>query len=247
LSEEDRQRLLDSVRYGTSLEDLRDCELVIESAVEDLAIKNALLADIERHLSPTAILATNTSSLPLDALASGLARPERFVALHFFNPVSRMPLVEVGRAAKTDDDVVESVAQFAEQLEKVPVRVAGTPGYIVNRLLVPALLQAIETLELGIARPEEIDEAMRLGCGHPMGPLALADFIGLDVVLAMARTLQRELRDARYRAPSLLRRLVFAGHLGKKTGRGVYDYRGDTPVANDAIDLTSPMVAAATR
>ncbi len=245
LTEAERDAILGRIRYTTDLAELADCDLVIESAVEELAPKARVLAEIESHLTGGAILASNTSSLPLDALADRLKRPEQFLALHFFNPVPAMKLVELSSTERTAPGCVEAARSFVLALEKTPVEVSASPGYVVNRLLVPYLLHAIETLEAGVADAPAVDEAMKLGCAHPMGPLALADLIGLDVVFAMARTLHDELRDQRYRAPSLLRRLVLAGHLGRKAGRGIYDYRGDEVTVNPAIDIGRPMVVAA--
>jgi 3-hydroxybutyryl-CoA dehydrogenase len=245
LSDEERDAILGRIEFTTELSELADCDLVIESAVEDLPAKTKLLREIESQLTNGCILASNTSSLPLDALADRLARPEQFLALHFFNPVPAMKLVELAATERTAPGCIAAARSFVTDLGKTPVEVTATPGYVVNRLLVPYLLHAIETLESGVATPQAIDEAMKLGCGHPMGPLALSDLIGLDVVFAMARALHEELRDQRYRPPSLLRRLVLAGHLGTKAGRGVYDYRGGTVTVNPAIDLGKNMVAAA--
>ena len=191
-------------------------------------------------MGPTAILASNTSSLRLRDLANVLKHPARFLALHFFNPVPAMKLVEVSSTQLTSPEHTATATAFCTQIDKTPVNIKDTPGYVVNRLLVPYMLHAIETLEHGVADPEAIDTAMKLGCGHPMGPLALADLIGLDVVFAMAKTMHTELRDTRYRAPSLLRRLVLAGHLGRKSARGIYDYtNADEPMINPAIDLVA--------
>jgi len=245
LSEDDRDAILGRIQYTTDLTDLAECDLVIESAVEDLEAKGDLLLEIEEQLTNGCVLASNTSSLPLDALADRLKRPEQFMALHFFNPVPVMKLVELAATERTAPGCVESARQFIGELGKTAVDVSASPGYVVNRLLVPYLLHAIETLESGVADAPAVDEAMKLGCGHPMGPLALCDLIGLDVVFAMARTLHEELRDNRYRAPSLLRRLVLAGHLGRKAGRGIYDYRGEELTVNPAIDIGRPMVVAA--
>lgn len=246
LTAEDRDAILGRIHYTTDPAELADCDLVIESAVEEFEPKARILVEIEEHLTHGAILASNTSSLPLDALADRLRRPEQFLALHFFNPVPAMKLVELSATEHTAPGCVEAARSFVQALDKTPVEVPASPGYVVNRLLVPYLLHAIETLEAGVADAEAIDEAMKLGCGHPMGPLALSDLIGLDVVFAMARTLHAEFRDQRYRAPSLLRRLVLAGHLGRKSGRGIYDYRGDEVTVNPAIDIGRPtMVAAA--
>ena len=236
----ERDAILGRIHFTSDLETLGDVELVIESCVEELAVKAETLSMLERHIAPTAVLASNTSSLRLSELARGLAHPERFVALHFFNPVTAMKLVEVAGASETDIEVRQRATDFCTQIDKTPVQIQDTPGYVVNRLLVPYILHAIETLELGVGTADSIDVAMKLGCGHPMGPLALADLIGLDVVFAMARTMHTELRDSRYRAPSLLRRLVLAGHLGRKTSRGIYDYtNADNPMVNPAIDLVA--------
>lgn len=242
LSAEERDAALARVTFTSELATLGACELVLESGVEELATKRALLVSIEAALSPMAVLATNTSSLRLATLAEPLQRPERFLGLHFFNPVAAMNLVELAPTERTSSDAIEAARELVARLGKTPVRVDGTPGYVVNRLLVPYILHAIETLEAGVAGAEEIDAAMKLGCGHPMGPLALADLIGLDVVYAMARTLHTELRDSRYRAPSLLRRLVLAKQLGRKSGVGIYEYT-DTTRVNPALLHAMPRPA----
>jgi 3-hydroxybutyryl-CoA dehydrogenase len=173
-------------------------------------------------------------------LSEGVTHPERFVGLHFFSPANIMKLVEVGSLPGAGE-ATTAAKKFCEQIGKVPVELGDHPGYLVNRLLVPFILHAIETLEAGVATPEAIDTAMKLGCGHPLGPLALADLIGLDVVFAMSRSLQQELGDGRYRCPPLLRRLVMAGSLGKKSGVGFYRYDGDRVQANSAIfDFAAP-------
>src|SRR5579863_6810332 len=184
---------------------LSSCDLVIESVVEDLSKKTALFAELEPRLSNATVLASNTSSLPLAQLAERLRVPTRFVGMHFFSPVSAMKLVEIGATAKTYPQAVEAAQAFTRALDKTPVMVGDTSGYIVNRLLVPYLLDGIGALEARVAPATAIDTAMKLGCGHPMGPLALADAIGLDVVYAMAKTMHRELNDRRYSPPALLR------------------------------------------
>jgi 3-hydroxybutyryl-CoA dehydrogenase len=244
MTEAERDEILGRVEVSIDLNALAECDLVIESAVEELDAKRALLQRIEASISGGTILATNTSSLPLDTLADAVERPEELLALHFFNPVGAMKLVEVSFTKRTAPGAVAAAKNFIQQIGKVPVEVAPSPGYVVNRLLVPLLLHAIETLESGVATPEAIDTAMTLGAGHPMGPLALADLIGLDVVLSMATTLKKELHDKRYRAPSLLRRLVLADDLGRKTGRGIYDYNGEKPVVNPSLLPELPQVVA---
>ncbi len=233
-----RDEILSHIHFSQDLDALGSVEMVIECCVEDVHTKAETLARIEHHLAPEALLASNTSSLRLAELANALKRPERFLGLHFFNPVPAMKLVEVSATAETSAEAQRSATEFCLQIDKTPVNIQDTPGYVVNRLLVPYMLQAIETLELGVATADAIDVAMKLGCGHPMGPLALADLIGLDVVFAMAKTMHTELRDSRYRAPALLRRLVLAGHLGRKTARGVYDYTDPSnPIVNPAIEI----------
>jgi 3-hydroxybutyryl-CoA dehydrogenase len=217
------------------LDALSGCRLVVESIVEDLDQKRALLRAIEPRVSSTCVLASNTSSLPIAELAEALKVPMRFVGLHFFSPVPAMKLVELGTTTRTYPNAVEEAQKFVERLGKTPIMVGDTAGYIVNRLLVPFLLDAMAALEARVAPAQAIDAAMRLGCGHPMGPLALADAIGLDVVYAMAKTLYRELNDNRYSPPALLRRLVLNGHLGKKAGVGIYDYSTDPVRENRSL------------
>ncbi len=236
LSAEARDAIMARIRFTQDLADITSAQLVVESCVEDLALKGEVLAKVEAHLGEDAVLTTNTSSLRLRDLAGFLTRPERFLGLHFFNPVPAMKLVEVSPVPTTEEAVTQLATDFCTQIDKTPVLIQDLPGYVVNRLLVPYILHAIETLEEGVASADAIDTAMKLGCGHPMGPLSLADLIGLDVVLAMAKTMQTELRDQRYRSPALLRRLVLAGHLGRKAGRGIYDYaNAQNPVVNPAI------------
>jgi 3-hydroxybutyryl-CoA dehydrogenase len=221
--------------FSADLDALNPCDLVIESTAETLASKKRILVEIEQAVAPSTIITTNTSSLPLQQLASVLRSPERFLGLHFFSPVPAMKLVEVARLGLTAQDVVAAACLLVERLGKTPILLGDEPGYIVNRLLVPYLCQAIDMLEQGVARAQDIDTAMKLGCGHPLGPLALSDLIGLDIVFAMAQTLSSELRDKRFKPPTLLRRLVLAGHLGKKAKLGLYDYRGAEPTENPEI------------
>jgi 3-hydroxybutyryl-CoA dehydrogenase len=232
LTEQAAREAMSRITFTSDFDALAPCDLVVESTAESMTSKRRYLGDIEAVVSPDAIIATNTSSLPLQELATALARPMRFLGLHFFSPVQAMKLVEVGRLADTSADAVVACVLACEKMGKSPILLGDQPGYIVNRLLVPYLCHAIETLELGVARAKDIDEAMKLGCGHPLGPLALSDLIGLDIVFAMAQTLSQELRDKRFRAPALLRRLVLAGQVGKKTKLGLYDYRGAEPVEN---------------
>jgi 3-hydroxybutyryl-CoA dehydrogenase len=235
MTEQARERALSLITFTSDLDKLGSSSLVIESIVETLAPKQALFADLERVVPAKCVLASNTSSLPLGELAGALKDATRFVGLHFFSPVPAMKLVEIGSSTRTYPNAVETAQRFVEALGKTPVMVGDSSGYIVNRLLVPYLLDAISALEARVAPAASIDQAMKLGCGHPMGPLALADAIGLDIVLAMAKTLHQELKDRRYSPPALLRRLVLNGHLGKKTGRGLFDYSVDPARENPEL------------
>ena len=237
LTPEQCQEILGRIQLSADLGAVADAEVVVESAVEEEPAKLELLKKIEAKMHPEAVLGTNTSSLRLEALAGGLSRPERFVGLHFFSPVPAMDLVELGGPARTAEFALQRAEAFCGQIGKTPVRIQSSPGYVVNRLLVPYLLHGIETLESGIANADGIDTAMRLGCGHPMGPLALSDLIGLDIVYAMAETMARELKDPRYTIPRTLKQLVQAKQLGRKTKIGIYDYRGEKPVLNPAIKI----------
>jgi 3-hydroxybutyryl-CoA dehydrogenase len=210
------------------------CDLVIESIVEDLAEKRALFTELSNYLAPHAILASNTSTLKIGDLAAGI-RERRTIGLHFFSPVPMMSLVEIAHLTETDDDCLPAAEALVQALGKTPVPVLDSTGFIVNRLLVPLLLNAINAYGQGLASAEAIDTAMKLGCSHPLGPLALSDLIGLDIVYAMAKLLYREFGDDCYRPPALLRRLVQEGQLGKKTGRGLYDYSTKPPRANPEV------------
>jgi len=207
------------------LDALCESQFVIESVVEDLEEKRALFAAIEPRVDPDAVLASNTSSLSLERISTALTRPARFVGLHFFSPVPAMKLVEIAAPATTSPATLRAATELASALGKTPIRMPDTPGFLVNRLLIPFILDAIRMLERGLATAEEIDTAMRLGCGHPVGPLALADAIGLDVVLAIAGTLHRETGEAHTRPPRLLVDRVAAGQLGKKSGAGLHAYQ----------------------
>jgi 3-hydroxybutyryl-CoA dehydrogenase len=211
--------------HGTlALEDLKGCDLVIESIAEDFELKRELLEKLDKVLEDPTILATNTSSLSVTKLASLVARPAHFVGMHFFNPVPAMSLVEVVRGLRTSDSTHARVVALAEQLGKIAVDVKDSPGFIVNRVLFPMINEAAFTLQQGVASAEDIDAAMKGGCNHPMGPLALADLVGLDVVFAILDSLYREYGEPRY-APCLeIKKRVEAGWLGRKSGRGFYDY-----------------------
>jgi 3-hydroxybutyryl-CoA dehydrogenase len=219
----ERDGVLSRIRWTTRLEDLAPADLVVEAIVEDLSAKKDLFRALDAICRKPAVFATNTSSLPVGDLAAATKRPERFVGLHFFNPVPVMKLVEVVRTLSTSDEVFAAAVAFGERIGKVVVRAKDTPGFVVNLLLIPYLLDAVRALESGVATKEDIDAGMKLGCGHPMGPIELLDFVGLDTTLWIADILFHEYKDPRYAAPPMLRRLVAAGRHGRKTGRGFYD------------------------
>lgn len=204
--------------------DLGDCDFVVEAATENVELKLKLFRDLDAAVKAGAVLATNTSSISITKIAAATKRPDKVVGLHFFNPVPVMKLVEVIRALQTSDATYEAARGVTAKLNKTAVTAKDSPGFLVNRILIPLLNEAIFTLAEGLGTPEDIDTAAKLGLNHPMGPLELADFVGLDTVLAIADVLQRETGDDKYRAPVLLRNYVAAGWLGRKTGRGFYNY-----------------------
>jgi 3-hydroxybutyryl-CoA dehydrogenase len=210
--------------YTTDLGDVGETDLVIEAIVEELEAKRATFRELDRRAPQATIFASNTSSLAISDIAATTGRPDRFVGLHFFNPVPVMPLVEIVRGLTTSDDVVQAMREFAQTLGKTVVVAKDAPGFIVNRLLIPYLLDAIRVLELGVASREDIDTAIALGLGHPMGPLTLLDFVGLDTTYYIAEAMFQEFKDARCAPPPLLKQMVLAGWWGRKTGRGFYEY-----------------------
>jgi 3-hydroxybutyryl-CoA dehydrogenase len=207
-----------------ALTGLAECDMVIEAAIENMAIKKEIFATLDRLLPPHAILASNTSSLCITEMASVTQRGDKVLGIHFFNPVPVMPLIEFVRTILTSSDTMKTARQFGTSLGKTMVTAKDTPGFIVNRLLVPYLLDAVQAYENGLATREDIDVAIRLGLNHPMGPLTLLDLVGLDTCLFIADAMFEEYKDPRYAAPPLLRRMVLAGHLGRKSGKGFYDY-----------------------
>jgi 3-hydroxybutyryl-CoA dehydrogenase len=224
LSAADRDQVSGRLRGTTNLEDLKSCDIVIEAIIEQLPAKKELYAAVDKICPRNTIFASNTSSISITEMAVATERPDRFVGLHFFNPVPVMKLVEAVRTIATDPHVFEEVVAFAGSLGKTAVRTMDTTGFIVNRLLVPYLLDAVRLLEQGVASTEDIDNSMRLGCGHPMGPLTLLDFVGLDTTYYIANIMFEEFKEPRFAAPPLLKRMVLAGWNGRKAGRGFYDY-----------------------
>jgi len=224
LTETAKSEIRGRLKETISLEDLKDCDVVLEAIIEQLPAKRELFAALDAICGPNTIFASNTSSLMITEMAAATKRPQRFVGLHFFNPVPVMKLVEVVRTIATDHDVYEEMVGFGAKLGKTPVRARDGGGFIVNRLLVPYLLEAIRALEEGVGSVMDIDNSMKLGCGYPMGPFTLLDFVGLDTTYYISQIMFDEFKEKRFAAPPLLKRMVLAGWHGKKSGRGFYDY-----------------------
>ena len=224
LAAEERDAVLGRLSGSTGFEALADCDLVVEAIVENLDEKKSTYAALDKVAKPGAIFASNTSSLTVTQLAMATSRPERFVGLHFFNPVPVMKLVEVVRTLLTDEAVLADVNEFCRAIGKTPVACKDNSGFIVNRLLVPYLLDAIRALEEGVGSVADIDEAMKLGCGYPMGPFQLLDFVGLDTTYFIANIMFEEYREKRFAPPPLLKQMVQAGRFGRKSGRGFYEH-----------------------
>lgn len=224
LTEADKAAALGRIKGSTSYDDLKAAQLVIEAATENPDIKHKIIKQLDALLAPEAILASNTSSISITELAAVTQRPDKFVGMHFFNPVPMMALVEIIRGLLTSDATHDTVKALAERLGKSPITVKNSPGFVVNRILVPMINEAFFVLAEGLATPEDIDAGMKLGCNHPIGPLALADMIGLDVCLAVMEVYLTQFGDSKYRPCPVLREYVTAGRLGRKTGQGVYSY-----------------------
>jgi 3-hydroxybutyryl-CoA dehydrogenase len=231
----DKDACMGRLKGTTSLEDLADCDIVIEAIIENADVKRETYAQLDRIVKKDAIFASNTSSLTITELSMATARPKQFVGLHFFNPVPLMKLVEVVRTILTSDDAFDTAFAFARSLGKDPVSCRDNSGFIVNRLLVPYILDAIRAYEEGVGSIEDIDKAMMLGCGYPMGPFTLLDFVGLDTTYYITKVMYEEYQEKRFASPALLRKMVLAGRYGRKSGAGFYDYASGTPVAFDKV------------
>jgi len=229
----DRDATVRRLTFTTVVGDLKSCDIVIEAVTEDLELKNALWKELDGLCGAGTIFASNTSSLTIAAMAAATQRPDRFVGLHFFNPVPLMQLVEVVRTVTTSEETFRRAYAFAGSLGKEPIAAKDTSGFIVNLLLVPYLLDAVRALEHGVGSVPDIDKAMQLGCGYPMGPLTLLDFVGLDTTYKIAEIMFAEYKEQKYAAPPLLKRMVLAGMHGSKSGKGFYDYSANPPIPSN--------------
>ena len=224
MDEAGKQAILDKMSFTTDLNVAADADLVVEAAIENLEIKKSIFAELDAICKPETILASNTSSISITAIAAATKRPDKFIGMHFFNPATVMKLVEVIRGANTSDETYKAIYDLSVEIGKEPVEVNEAPGFVVNKILIPMINEAADLLYTGVATAEGIDTAMKLGANHPMGPLALGDLIGLDVCQAIMDTIYNETGDSKYRCSLLIRKMVRAGQLGRKTGVGFFDY-----------------------
>ncbi len=224
ITADDREDILSRITGTTDMDDLKDCDLIIEAVIEDVNIKEKVFSELDKLCKPETILASNTSTIPITQMASFTNRPEKFIGMHFMNPVPLMKLIEVIRGLRTSDETTETIIALSQEMGKIPVEVNDSPGFVSNRVLIPMINEAVYCLQNGVAEADNIDQVMKLGMNHPMGPLALGDLIGLDTVLHIMEVLYNEFNDSKYRPCPLLKTMVRAGYLGRKTGRGFYDY-----------------------
>ena len=233
ISQQDKGAMWDKLKGTLKLEDLKECDLIIEAVIENLELKNEMFSKLDKMCPEKTILASNTSSLTVMAMAASTNRPDRFCGLHFFNPVPVMQLVEVVNTIATSRETTETCVDFCKKIGKKAILAKDKSGFIVNRLLIPYLLDAIKVFEEGLASAEDIDTGMKLGLNYPMGPLTLLDFVGLDTTYNIANIMFEEFREQRFAPPPLLKKMVLAGYYGRKSGKGFYDYSGDKPVPTD--------------
>ncbi len=233
MTAEQKDAVMGNLHGTTELSALKDCDIIIEAVVENIELKKEIFSELDKTCPEHTIFASNTSSLTVTEMAAATNRPDRFVGLHFFNPVPVMKLVEVVRTIATSQETFDTAFAFGKSLGKEPIACKDNSGFVVNLLLVPYLLDAIRAVENGVASVEDIDKGMQLGCGYPMGPLTLLDFVGLDTTYYIANIMFDEYRESKYAPPPLLRKMVMAGYYGRKSGKGFYDYSGDKPVVSD--------------